>query len=237
MKNSSKPKSNWSDLAPRTLSAIAMIVIAGIATWAGGIWFVAMLVGISGAMLWELHRMMHATLEQGQDRFRFFLYAAAIIAAACFFIYVRLYGGGLQATVQLFAIVVITDVLGYFAGKTLGGPKFWPRISPKKTWSGTIAGWLGAATLGIAVTRFETTDIVHSFHLETVATMLFFIALSFASQMGDIVESSYKRRYGIKDSSNLIPGHGGFMDRFDGMVGIGTLGAIVALVGALVAGA
>lgn len=232
-----KTKSNWSDLAPRTLSAIAMVLIGGLATWAGGVWFVALLVGIAGAMLWELWRMMRGALAQGRDRLRFGLYAAGICIAAAFFIYVRLWGGGLPATVQLFAIVVITDVFGYFAGRTLGGPKFWPRISPKKTWSGTVAGWLGAATLGIAVTRFETSDIVHSFQLETVATILLFVALSFASQMGDIIESAYKRRYGIKDSSNLIPGHGGFMDRFDGMVGIGVLGAIAALVGTLAAGA
>ncbi|MDE0589650.1 CDP-archaeol synthase [Halocynthiibacter sp. C4] len=231
-----KSKTNWSDLAPRTLSAIAMVIIAGGATWAGGIWFVALLVGIAGAMLWELWRMMRGALAEGRDRARFVIYAVAIVIAAAFFIYVRLFGGGLQATVQLFAIVVITDVLGYFAGRTLGGPKFWPRISPKKTWSGTVAGWLGAATLGISVTQFETRDIVHSFHLETIGTIILFIALSFAAQMGDIVESSYKRRYGIKDSSNLIPGHGGFMDRFDGMVGLGFVGGIAMTVGSLVAG-
>jgi phosphatidate cytidylyltransferase len=100
--------------------------------------------------------------------------------------------------------------MGYFAGRILGGPKFWPAISPKKTWSGTIAGWIGAAILGLG------------FVLAGQGT-LWLVVLSplvaFAGQMGDIVESWLKRRVGAKDSSALIPGHGGVLDRFDALTG------------------
>lgn len=110
----------------------------------------------------------------------------------------------------LVLVVVATDVLGYFAGRALGGPRFWPRISPKKTWTGTAAGWLGAAAVGAG------------FMAATGATaelLALSVAASMASQAGDIAESAVKRRAGVKDASHLIPGHGGLFDRFDGMFG------------------
>lgn len=107
-------------------------------------------------------------------------------------------------------VVVVTDVAGYFAGRTFGGPKFWPRVSPKKTWAGTVAGWIGAAFVGalFAMNTGATTELIGVS-----------IALSMASQMGDIAESAVKRKMGVKDSSSMIPGHGGVLDRFDGMLG------------------
>jgi phosphatidate cytidylyltransferase len=110
----------------------------------------------------------------------------------------------------LVLVVVVTDVVGYFAGRTFGGPKFWPKVSPKKTWSGTAAGWVGA---GIVGALFSVNTGVG---LQLIGIS---IAISMASQMGDIAESGMKRKMGVKDSSNLIPGHGGLMDRFDGMLG------------------
>jgi phosphatidate cytidylyltransferase len=107
-------------------------------------------------------------------------------------------------------VVVVTDVVGYFAGRAIGGPKFWPRVSPKKTWSGTAAGWLGAAIVGALF------SINSGVGLQLIGIS---IAVSMASQMGDMAESGMKRRMGVKDSSTLIPGHGGLMDRFDGMLG------------------
>lgn len=110
----------------------------------------------------------------------------------------------------LLAIVIVTDVAGYFAGKSFGGPKFWPRISPKKTWSGIVAGWVASGVVGaLAVTTGHVGPLF-------IATAIF---MSFGSQMGDIVESALKRRAGVKDSSGLIPGHGGVLDRFDGVIG------------------
>ncbi len=110
----------------------------------------------------------------------------------------------------LIAVVIVTDVFGYFAGRLIGGPKFWPKVSPKKTWSGTAAGWVAAAIVGavfMAITGAGTELIGVS------------VALSMASQIGDIAESAVKRKMGVKDASALIPGHGGVLDRFDGMLG------------------
>ncbi|TNF60038.1 MAG: phosphatidate cytidylyltransferase [Rhodobacteraceae bacterium] len=107
-------------------------------------------------------------------------------------------------------VVVATDVAGYFAGRLIGGPRFWPRISPKKTWAGTVGGWIAAALVGLGFAVHAGGGAV---------LVLVSVAMSFASQLGDIWESAIKRRVGVKDSSNLIPGHGGVLDRFDGMLG------------------
>ncbi|MEM1006026.1 MAG: phosphatidate cytidylyltransferase, partial [Pseudomonadota bacterium] len=112
--------------------------------------------------------------------------------------------------VWLIAIVVATDIAGYFVGKSFGGPKFWPKVSPKKTWSGTAGGWVAAAVVGGVFARHG------GFGLAFVAVS---VMASMASQAGDIFESAVKRKLDVKDSSNLIPGHGGFLDRFDGMMG------------------
>jgi phosphatidate cytidylyltransferase len=110
----------------------------------------------------------------------------------------------------LVGVVLASDVLGYFAGRLIGGPKFWPRISPKKTWAGTVAGWIGAALVGWAAMSPMGVG---------PGLIVLSVVLALAAQMGDIAESAIKRRAGVKDSSRLIPGHGGVMDRFDGMVG------------------
>jgi phosphatidate cytidylyltransferase len=121
--------------------------------------------------------------------------------------------------------VVASDVGGYFVGRIAGGPKFWPRISPSKTWSGTLAGWVGGALVGGAGAAMLG---VTGGGL-ALATLLA-VVLACAAQAGDLWESALKRRAGVKDSSNLIPGHGGVMDRFDGMIGAAALMGAVALV-------
>ncbi len=117
---------------------------------------------------------------------------------------------GLPAVIWLIGVVVASDVMGYLVGRLLGGPKFWPRVSPKKTWSGTVAGWFGAALVGAG---FAAAGQV-GWGIVPVSVLV-----SFAGQMGDIAESALKRRAGVKDSSALIPGHGGFLDRFDALIG------------------
>lgn len=120
----------------------------------------------------------------------------------------------------LFGVVIASDIAGYLAGRLIGGPKFWPKISPKKTWSGTVAGWLAAAAVGA----------VFSAPLggPTAVLMLVSALLAFAGQMGDIAESALKRRAGVKDSSQLIPGHGGVLDRLDALLGAALAFALLA---------
>ena len=120
---------------------------------------------------------------------------------------------GLEVVLWLISIVVLTDVLGYFAGRFIKGPKFWPSVSPKKTWSGILAGWLGSGICGWLWVSYGSLPLSAGF------VIFFSGVLAFASQIGDIGESALKRRADQKDSSNLLPGHGGFLDRFDGLVG------------------
>jgi phosphatidate cytidylyltransferase len=102
----------------------------------------------------------------------------------------------------------------------IGGAKFWPAVSPKKTWSGTVAGWVLAGLFGLYL--MQVTGVSWSVPVA--------ILVAFGAQMGDIAESWVKRRLGVKDSSQLIPGHGGFLDRFDGFVGgAAVFGLITAL--------
>ena len=118
---------------------------------------------------------------------------------------------GLSAIIFLFAVVWATDTGAYFAGRLIGGPKLWPAVSPKKTWSGAIGGLLAALVAGVAAAALCGVE---------VAPALIFVAivLSIASQAGDLAESSLKRLFGVKDSGNIIPGHGGLMDRVDGLI-------------------
>jgi phosphatidate cytidylyltransferase len=104
-----------------------------------------------------------------------------------------------------------TDALAYFAGRALGGPKLMPAVSPKKTWSGAAGGTLGAVAAGLIVVKVAGLQV-------TVAVAAVALMLSVVSQIGDLVESAVKRRFNAKDASQLIPGHGGLMDRLDGFL-------------------
>lgn len=171
--------------------------------------------GPAGQSLWMLLLVpLLGGLRIGRDPLRFSAFALAILLAGLGLISLRQFG--LLWPLFLLLVVIATDVAGYFAGRLLGGPKFWPRISPKKTWSGTIAGWLCAALVGGV---FAAAKLLP----EGGWLILLAVLLSFASQMGDIAQSAMKRRAGIKDSSDLIPGHGGVFDRFDGVVGAALL--------------
>ena len=154
-----------------------------------------------------------------RERITFFIFAFALQIAGYGLVHFRI-EFGFTWLLWLVSIVVVTDIAGYFAGKSLGGPKFWPAVSPKKTWSGTIGGWVGAALVGVIFTMFTNAGWT---------TILLSVVISFAGQMGDIAESALKRRQGVKDSSALIPGHGGLFDRFDALLGASLFMLLVAV--------
>ncbi|MEL6690631.1 MAG: phosphatidate cytidylyltransferase [Pseudomonadota bacterium] len=250
---SSDPR--WGDLRTRLISAVAMIIVGVAGVAAGGVWFQMLTVLVTAIMIWELWMMIEPTqpvpgmllaagtasvlsglfadpmivafalappivgaLALKKERITFALFALAIIFAGWELVVFRMDYG----TVWIFwliIVVVMTDVAGYFAGRMLGGPKFWPRVSPKKTWSGTVAGWVGAAIVGVVF--MSMTEAGSGLILASVL-------VSFASQLGDIAESALKRRMKVKDSSTLIPGHGGLFDRFDGLLGASLMMLIVA---------
>jgi phosphatidate cytidylyltransferase len=153
-----------------------------------------------------------------------FLYAAAAEIAS---VLLRLDPvNGFAALVFVLVIVWVTDSGGYFAGRGIGGPKLWPRVSPKKTWAGAIGGFV--ASLAVAG-AFAALDFGKAWPLLMISGVL-----SVVSQLGDLFESAVKRRFGVKDSSQIIPGHGGLMDRLDGFV---AAVAVAALFGFLRGGA
>lgn len=121
-------------------------------------------------------------------------------------------GIGLALIFWTFAVVWLTDIAAYFTGRTLGGPKLLPRVSPKKTWSGALGGALAGTLCGTAVWAYFFPGLPSGLWPVLAVSL----AASVASQAGDLFESSIKRRFGAKDSSHLIPGHGGFLDRLDG---------------------
>lgn len=241
------PSGKWADLRTRLLSAIVMVAVGAVEIWLGGLAFAVLVVVLTGLMVWELAGMtapwkqvsptvlggiaaavqVVALVMPGWLAFGLMLvpslvlaltprrdgwlsadYAFAIMLAGYGLIALRGHGG--HVILWLVAVVVASDVLGYFAGRMLGGPKFWERISPKKTWSGTIAGWIGAAVVGLVMALVWG----GSWALVPLSALV-----AFAGQMGDITESWVKRRAGVKDASNLIPGHGGVLDRFDALIG------------------
>jgi phosphatidate cytidylyltransferase len=133
---------------------------------------------------------------------------------------------GVEVLLWLIAIVVASDIAGYFAGKLIGGPKVWPRISPRKTWSGTVAGWIAAGLVGLAAWAAGG----------PLLALVLAPLLAVAAQLGDVAESAVKRRLGVKDASSLIPGHGGLLDRFDALLGAAlALPALAYVIGRLAA--
>jgi phosphatidate cytidylyltransferase len=172
-------------LLSRHSPAVSIVLGAGV---------VLTLVFASGARLWAALGLIYA----------FGLLAAVTILRSDDNPYL-----GLIAIFFLFAIVWATDIVGYFVGRIIGGPKLWPAVSPKKTWSGAsgavVAG--GAAALAVAGIA-EIPD--------PTPIVALGVALSIVSQCGDLAESAFKRHFAVKDASHLIPGHGGLMDRLDG---------------------
>ncbi len=237
----------WGDLRKRVISAVFMLAVGATELWVGGWPFALLVFALTGAMFWELANMtspghvrtplamgalaagcllmipaLALALTPRRDRRIATVYGLCIMVAG--FGLIDLRGPGMPAILWLISIVIVSDVSGYFVGRMVGGPKFWPAISPKKTWSGTVAGWIGSVLVSLG--------FVAAGHAGWALVLLApFVA--FAGQMGDIAESWIKRRTGVKDSSNLIPGHGGVLDRFDALVGAVVLVMLLSLVTSL----
>lgn len=176
-------------------AAVAVYVFANSLT---GMWSLLALALAVGLLTWRMpaHRSVYAG------------YLALILFAAFGMILLRS-TYGMPWVLWLVCLVIGSDVAGYFAGRVIGGPKLWPRVSPKKTWSGSVAGWLLALLIG-----WLFMDILGMGWGLLIVSVL----IAMAGQAGDMAESAIKRYADVKDSSNLIPGHGGVMDRFDAMI-------------------
>jgi phosphatidate cytidylyltransferase len=204
-----------SNLTLRIVSSAVLAPVAIAIAWIGGIVFVAFWAIAACIVLWEWSRLVaHARASQSHAGFFGWMVAGLIYASVLALapaILRRDPALGFVAILFLFAVVWTTDIAAYFAGRAIGGPKLWPAVSPNKTWSGAIGGALGGIVAALAVVKFAGL---------AVAPLLVLVALglSIASQAGDLLESALKRRFGAKDAGQLIPGHGGAMDRLDGFL-------------------
>ncbi|HUS53740.1 MAG TPA: phosphatidate cytidylyltransferase [Thermohalobaculum sp.] len=147
--------------------------------------------------------------------------AGYIGAAGIGFLYLRaMEPNGFIIALWVFLVVAAADVGGYFAGRLIGGPKLWPRVSPKKTWAGAGGGIALAMLLG-GLFSWATTGTYF------VQVCIVSAGAAMVSQVGDLAESALKRHFGVKDSGRLLPGHGGALDRFDGLVAVALVVSLI----------
>jgi phosphatidate cytidylyltransferase len=244
-----------SDLGVRTLSAIVMLVVAGGALWLGGWWLDGFIIVAGLGAFAELVMLVTKAASTPFRRFAGIAVGAIYVGLALF----SLITADSVGVAVIVATVIAIDTFAYFFGRSIGGPKIAPKISPSKTWAGLLGGIVGASALLIAVTQlmvplcefyiavsdaFEPPlpEGVFSFddrcHLANAPLDLrLFLQsigvgalLAIIAQAGDFLESWLKRKAGVKDSSMLIPGHGGLLDRVDGLIAVSFVAGVSTLV-------
>lgn len=212
-----------SDLPKRAGSAVVMLALAGAALWLGGLWFDGFVILVSAACLFEAVRLIRRAGRNASSALVVAGCAAAILyigAAAAMLIELPI-----PVVLGVIAVVVATDTGAYFSGRTIGGPKIAPRISPSKTWAGLGGGMVAAGLVSLGFFYSNVGDRAFS----TMGAGAFAVGAGLAvlAQAGDFLESWLKRKAGMKDSSNLIPGHGGVFDRADGMLPVAIVAGLL----------
>lgn len=208
-----------SQLALRTVVALLLAAVTLACLYVGD-WVFAILVAIAAGLIFAEWRAM--TRGWGPAWFVGGVLYALLPATAL--LWLRIPKGGVLIVLWVFVITWSTDIFAFFAGRSFGGPKLAPRFSPNKTWSGLIGGVIGATIAGgLLVTDAGLSPVL------LYAAPFFAVA----AQGGDLFESAIKRRAGVKDAGGLLPGHGGVMDRLDGLVPVSVLTLGLALAGTL----
>jgi phosphatidate cytidylyltransferase len=238
------PPKPRSDLGIRTISGVAMMSVAIAAIWFGGYAFMALVVLVGIGVLWEYSKLVLGFAESTGARLTWLVGGLVYVGLACFTL--LMFSApffGMTPAILLIAGVIGTDVGAYFAGRTFGGPKIAPRISPSKTWSGLLGGMIGAGLLMVAVQaaiywwRLDARnhgDVYLAYSWVRLA--LTGVVLAVVAQAGDFFESWMKRRAGVKDSGRLIPGHGGLFDRADGLIAVAFVAGLIVVFQMLFAG-
>lgn len=247
------------DLLPRILSSIVLVGIAALGAWWGGLATAAVVAAVVAVVHREWTTITEGAGLQailftiavvavmlvygiGYPEAALLLAVLAVVAALVIgprpwrpggVVYASTLGlsllvlrnsdSGLAAVAILFAAVWGTDIGAYFAGRAIGGPKLWPAVSPKKTWAGAVGGLAAAIVASLATAAIVGVPPVAP--LVAVAC-----ALSIAGQLGDLFESYIKRRFDVKDSGSIIPGHGGMMDRVDGLIFASAVAVVIGLI-------
>ncbi len=228
-----------SDLKVRSLSAIVMLVVAGGALWLGGWFWIGFVWFLALVSAYEWKSLVRKFAKAKLQLYLWVLGGAIYIAAGAGTLVFLRGSEYVQVLFVLLMMVVGTDIGAYLFGRAIGGPKIAPRISPSKTWAGLVGGVFGAALFGFLIwlltwyDRFGTFGPTSDFGSVVAESGWRFLlagaVIAPVAQIGDFFESAMKRRAGVKDSGSLIPGHGGVLDRVDGLL------AVACLVGILLA--
>lgn len=256
-----KPGKN-ADLPVRVASAVVMVLVAGTALWLGGWFWATFVLAVALGVMWEWVRLSFAISSGVAGRVAWSVAGLLYIGlAAVTLMALRAPYDGIFGVGQILFAVIGVDIGAYFAGRAIGGPKIAPSISPSKTWAGLLGGAVGGSMLLFAISWAWPAGLceVYIKYLESDDPPLppgvlflddrchvpgadwsvawqFLIAGSIVAviaQAGDFFESWMKRKAGVKDSSNLIPGHGGLFDRTDGLIAVCSVGSIVPFVARL----
>ncbi|WP_427965095.1 phosphatidate cytidylyltransferase [Altererythrobacter sp.] len=210
-----------SDLPVRVASAVVMLAVAGAALWLGGVWLDTFIALVALACLVEFTILVSKVAKSASGKALALIAGMAYIGGAAFALIALPVG----VLIGVLAVVIATDTGAYFSGRTFGGPKIAPSISPSKTWSGLVGGMIAAGLVAASSFAWNTGEIV-------VRPMLFLAfaigaLLAVVAQAGDFFESWLKRKAGVKDSSHLIPGHGGVFDRVDGLLPVSIMASFL----------
>lgn len=221
-----------SDLGVRTVSAVVMVAVAGVALWLGGWWWDIFVAAVAITCLWEFVVLILKATSAHSYRVIGVVLAFVYIFLAAFELMAKrsAWAGevdsiGSISVITVLGIVVLTDVGAYFSGRAIGGPKIAPRISPKKTWAGLLGGMIAASIWSMCAVSFaysyeNLANYGWALTYWGIPAAFVGAGLAVIAQGGDFFESWLKRKAGVKDSSSLIPGHGGVFDRVDGMLAV-----------------
>ena len=247
------PARRKSDLPVRSVSAVAMLAVFGAALWLGGWWWNLFVLIVATGVFWEWRRLVAGFATTNVERVNWAVAGIIYIAVGTAFLmtYRNLGDDRFESIVRVLALVgavIFTDIGAYFSGRAIGGPKIAPKISPSKTWAGLIGGMVGASlwlalvvhviggaqwpaicavgectpsSRNVGANQLPAWPFIEEFLLGS--------AIAIVAQTGDFFESWMKRRAGVKDSSSLIPGHGGIFDRVDGLLAVSFVGGLVLL--------
>lgn len=203
-----------SDLKVRLISAAAMALVAGFALWVGSWLFAIFVILIALAIIFEWYGLV-GNFGYSKNITYFWLALGVIYIgyAAFTLVYFRLKDVSYIPTLMLLLVVIATDAGAYFAGRRFGKRKLAPKISPGKTWEGLVGGMIAAGLIWCIYSVVNNSNIWYE-------ALLSGMAMAILAQVGDLFESWMKRKAGKKDSSNILPGHGGLFDRADGILAV-----------------